>query len=293
MNVFPGGRDSTDRQGEITRRTSADWLWSANLTWRLGGRTNLRLAASRTVARPDAREVSPDAYVAVTGDCDFGGNPAVQHTSVTNGDARLEVYPSPGEILAVSGFYKRFIRPIIEFVSVPGGGQCRVFFGNGLNASNYGAEFEVRKRLGRFFAGGNVTLVRSRVTIDPELGTYDPHLALQGQSPVLVNGNLGYVDPGARLEITLLANYFADRVARYGTSFGVGVGQAPNNTERGRFTLDAKGRVVLGRHLGITLSGRNLTNTLVEFVNEAPSGIATVGRYRPGVDVTLGVSYDF
>jgi hypothetical protein len=291
LNVYPGGRDSTELDGDITRRVNRDWLWSGNVTWRLSGRTNVRLAAYRTVTRPDAREVSPDAYVAVTGDCDFGGNPEVQRTTVLNGDFRFEVFPAPGELFAISGFYKRFDRPIIEFLQQSGGGQCRIFFGNGLNATNYGAEFEFRKGFGRFFSGVNFTLVRSRIAIDPQLGAYDPDLALQGQSPVLVNGNLGYFDPDSRIEITALANYFSDRIVRYGRPFAEV--QGPNTTERGRLTLDAKAKVGIGRRLGFTLAGRNLTNEVVEFVNQGPTGTATVGRYRPGVDVSFGVSYDF
>jgi hypothetical protein len=289
MSVFPGGRDSTD--AEVRRRVNKDWLWSANLVWRLGDRTNVRLAGYRTVARPDAREISPDSYVAVTGDCDFRGNADLQRTSILNGDFRFEVYPGSGEIVAVSGFYKRFHQPIIEFITTATGGQCAVLFGNGEHATNYGAELEVRKRLGRFFAGGNLTLIRSRVAIDTALGSYDPNLPLQGQSPLLVNGSVGYFDPAARLEVTVLANYFADRIARYGTAFNRV--QGPNTTERGRWTLDAKATLALGSGLGVSMSGRNLTNQPIMLVNEGPETTAVVGQYRSGVGLTLGLSYDF
>jgi outer membrane receptor protein involved in Fe transport len=290
LNVIPGA-DTTREDLTPTSLRTEDWLWSANATVRLSERTNVRLAGYRTVSRPDAREVSPDVYVAVSGECDFSGNPNVQPTDIVNGDFRFEVYPGAGEIFAVSAFYKKFDQPIIEFIQTPGGGQCRYFFGNGEAATNYGAEFEVRKGLGPVFAGANFTVVRSRVTIDSALGNYDPDLTLQGQSPFLFNANLTFAPPPSRFEVSVLGNYYADRVVRYGQLFGDV--QGPDTVERGRFTLDAKLRVGLGRHLGVTASGRNLTDQTVEYVNEGPEVTAIVGSYRPGRELKLGVTYDF
>jgi outer membrane receptor protein involved in Fe transport len=290
LTVTPGA-DTTRPDLTPTFLRTTDWLWSANATVRLSEKTNIRLAGYSTVSRPDAREVSPDAYTAISGECDFAGNPEVQPTDILNGDLRFEVYPRAGEILALSAFYKKFDQPIIEFVQTPGGGQCRYFFGNGEEATNYGAEFEVRKGLGPLFAGFNILLVESRVSIDTALGNYDPELPLQGQSPFLLNANLSFAPAGSRFEITVLGNYYANRIVRYGQLFGEV--QGPNTVEEGRFTLDAKLRVGFGAHLGVTLSGRNLTGEDVTFVNEGPEVTAVVGGARPGTDLKLGISYDF
>jgi outer membrane receptor protein involved in Fe transport len=292
--VFPGGRLTPD--GPTARRYSTDLLWSGNLRLRFTDRMNLRLAAFRSVARPDARELSQDSYVPVASGCENQGNADLLHTAILNGDARWEWYPRPGELLSLSAFYKEFTDPIIEVVDTPGGGQCRVTYRNGTSATNYGLEIEVRRAfdflpapLAYLSAGANLTWVESRVVIPPNIGTYDPELDLQGQSRYLVNGNLAFNAPGGSFTATLLVNYFADRIARYGQL--AGTLQAPDLIERGRVTIDAKVQQRLGPHLSWSLAGRNLTDEPVVFFHRGMTGPVTAGTHRPGVSVSFGVGY--
>ncbi|MBL8988172.1 MAG: carboxypeptidase regulatory-like domain-containing protein [Gemmatimonadetes bacterium] len=287
--------------GEPTIRRNRDYLWSANLTGALSDRMNVRLAVARTVNRPDARELSPDEYVAIGGECSNQGNPNVRRAAILNGDVRWEWYPAPGEIVAVSGFYKRFTDPVVEIVDIQSSGNCRVGFVNAERASNFGGEVELRKQLsslpgilGRLAIGANLTVVKSRVTLGEALGgTADEEIPLVGQSPFLLNGNLSYLDPEHGFDVTLLGNYFDDRVLRYGARQLVtgGVVQVPSITEEGRFTLDAKAQKAFGR-LNLTLSGRNLTGAAVRNFQMSAIGRITTGFYRPGTSVSLGVGYD-
>ena len=68
------GTPETSTGEPISRHNKEYLLWSANVTWSLSDRQNLRLAAYNTVARPDPREVSPDYYAQVTGDCGDRGD---------------------------------------------------------------------------------------------------------------------------------------------------------------------------------------------------------------------------
>ncbi|WP_254493263.1 TonB-dependent receptor, partial [Salmonella enterica] len=90
-----------------------------------------------------------------------------------------EWYPSPGEIISVSGFYKTFDKPI-ELVAGEDGFQSKLFrFQNQKDAVNYGLELEFRKSLG-FIANrqwlrnlslfGNGSLIRSRINTLTYLG---------------------------------------------------------------------------------------------------------------------------
>jgi hypothetical protein len=293
--VFPGGRADPDADS-IPRHNVTDLLWSGNMTVRLSERMNLRFAAFRSVARPDARELSPDSYVPVAGGCENQGNGDLARTSILNGDVRWELYPRPGEIVSVSAFYKQFTDPIIEVVDTPGGGNCRVTYKNGTSATNYGAEIELRRTLDflpaplRFLTiGTNFTWVESRVVIPTTVGVFDPETALQGQSPYLLNVSLAYGDPAGRFTGTVLVNYFGDRIARYGQLSGEF--KPPDLIERGRVSVDGKVQQRVGPHLSWSLSAKNLTDQAVHYVHRTPTGAVTAGSYHTGVSVSVGFGY--
>src|SRR5581483_5809104 len=91
-----------------------------------------------------------------------------------NFDLRYEWYPSPGEIISVSGFYKNLDKPI-ELVETQSGGYFS--YQNQFRAKNYGVEMEVRKSLG-FIADkewlnnivifGNGTLIKSKIELQTQ-----------------------------------------------------------------------------------------------------------------------------
>ena len=299
LDLFDGGRDAaTADSTRLTQRRNKDLLFSGNLTIALNDRMNLRFAGFQSIARPDTRELSRDLYVDVVGSCPVVGNPSLQRTLILNGDARWEWYPSPGEIVAISGFVKHFDAPIIRVVS--GDNNCTFTFNNGTTAENYGGEFEVRKALlflpsvlSNLSLSANLTYVQSRIKIDPIFGNYDPDLELEGQSPFLLNAALAYVDARAGLDVSFLFNWFTDRISRYGFRSGGGADatQGPNIVERGRGVLDAKLRKDLWRGLSLTLSARNLTGAPVKFFQDTELGRITTGNYKPGTSVSIGITY--
>lgn len=272
-----------------------DLLWSGNLTLALGARTNLRFAGFRSVARPDAREKTFDVAVPVVGACEVAGDTAVHRTTAVNLDARYEFYRRPGEILAVSAFYKDFDQPIVEVLATPGGGNCRRTARNASSATNYGVEFEVRRAilLPGLQAGLNLAFIDSRVVMPTELGTYDADLTLAGQSPFLANANLSYTSGSGRLQFSLLLNYFASRVVQYGLAATSGGRQNPNVYERGRAQLDAKAQAALTSRLSLSLSGRNLTDAVSEYYHPTPSGDVRMGFERAGTTISVGLGYAF
>src|SRR5690606_416864 len=95
---------------------SDDILPAVNLTWSLLDDMNVRLGASRTLARPQFRELAPFSFADYAGGYLTIGNPALALTRVSNLDARWEWFFRPGALLAVSGFYKQFEDPIETLV---------------------------------------------------------------------------------------------------------------------------------------------------------------------------------
>ncbi len=235
---------SKDKSLPKARLSNDDWLPSANLIYQLGGDMNLRASYSRTLARPEFRELANYSSFDFAGDFLYGGNPNLKRTLIHNYDLRWEWFERPGEIYSVSGFYKRFIDPIER---VKSGSHKETSSRNVPEATVYGLELEVRKRLDNvvpflqhFQIGGNFTLVRSKVNIDSvELAiarAFDPNpkttRQLQGQSPYILNLDLSYGNYKLGTTASILYNVFGERLAE------VNRGDAPNVFETARGQLD-------------------------------------------------------
>lgn len=194
---------------QFTTTGEKNWrvLPSANLTYSLTPAMNIRLAYSKTAIRPDFRETAYFGFYDYEMDANIAGRQVVT-TIIDNLDLRYEWYPSPGEIISVSGFYKHLDKPI-ELVEIDAAsGYYR--FQNQYGAKNYGVEMEFRKNLG-FIADkewlnnivifGNGTLIKSKVQLvaEPMPGdNFETHRLpdqdrpLYGQAPWIVNGGIAW-----------------------------------------------------------------------------------------------------
>lgn len=119
------------------------WLPAMNLTWTPGGKANVRMAYSKTVNRPELRELSPFQYFNFDKGWVEQGNDTLGTAAMENYDLRLEYYSGPGELLAVGLFYKDFDRPIQKAL-LPLSTGFKEQPLNGENAELMGYETEVR-----------------------------------------------------------------------------------------------------------------------------------------------------
>src|SRR5690606_38994589 len=89
-----------------------DWrmLPSANLSYSLSSQMNLRAAYSKTAIRPDFRETSYFGFDDYDLDANISGRQLVS-TLIDNFDLRYEWYPAAGEMISISGFYKKMKDP--------------------------------------------------------------------------------------------------------------------------------------------------------------------------------------
>lgn len=290
-------------------RANRDILPSVNLTYELGDRMNIRAAAFEAVSRPDARELTPEVYFGIGGLCSQQGNADLIRTKIRNADVKWEFFPRAGEILSLSGYYKRFNRPTVTITDFPNNEACQFTFGQAREAEAYGGEVEVRSRLdvltpflSAITFGANVSIIRSKALLDSVTtsgirGTQSA--AFQGQSPYLLNFSLGYDSPSGAVSATVLYNYFADRVSQYGALRQAAPGQTsseriPDIFEQGRATLDARLRFRFSESISVSLSGRNLTNNRIVFTQVSPTGqLFRTGDTRNGTNVSVGVTYDY
>jgi len=214
---------------------NVDILPSVNFTYLLADNTNLRLAYSQTVNRPELRELAPFPYYDFTTQLTVYGNDKLRRALIRNYDVRWELFPNPGELLSVSYFYKK-LTDAIEMVNVPGSalGSDRTF--DNANGVNYGYELEFRTSLrhlsnvlSNFALTGNYTRVNSKVTTLTGIGLEKKDRPLQGQSPYMVNLSLLFSMPEHGFSASVLFNKFGERISEASTLASEDIREMPRN----------------------------------------------------------------
>jgi hypothetical protein len=270
------------------------------------GDQQIRAAGSRTIVRPQFRELAPfryDSYQEST-----LGNPFLENGEIYNADLRWSWYPSLGEIVSVGGFYKRFNNPI-EIVRLPTAGNN---IGtpepyNGPSANTYGLEVELRHDLSRWLPleglvfGSNATFAESTVKQDEDIEVFfgnpsatEPDILpaelftnaerpMVNQSPYLFNGSLQYTTPSGFGGVTLLYNFVGERLTQ------VGIQGFDDIYEEARHTLDLTLDHRLMDTVDLKVSAENLTDSDVEF----RLGDDSTLLYSPGRSYSVKASYAF
>ncbi len=279
-----------------------DLLPSINFVHRTTDRMNLRLSLAKTLARPTLREMTPSASEEFAIGSFFNGNADLKMTRITNFDLRWEWFVKPGEIIAVSGFYKKFKDPI-ELAIVTVNRDIKPL--NSEDATVMGLEFEFRRRLdwisshlASFKLGGNLTLVRSRVDIAQEeldeilplFPDADRERQMAGQSPYIVNLDLEYDHPSSGTSISAYYNVFGERFAFNSEGMTPDVYEQPFS----RLDLRLSQKFIAGTTLNAGIS--NLLDSKIEYLYEDKIGDSVADEvyesYSPGRTFSLGVNYN-
>ena len=257
-------------------------LPSLNFTYKLSDQTNFRLAYSSTVNRPEFRELAPFRYYDFNLVADIQGSPILTTATIQNVDAKWEFYPTPNELISVTGFYKHFRNPIESLLLLTPNGFAYTFF-NSESARSYGVELEMRKGfensssafLKNLTLVGNVSLIKSQVTVGdviraPELSGQineyrditDSKRPLTGQSPYLINLGLYYAAPTSGWQGNLLYNVFGQRI------FTVGNIDNPSIYEMPRHVIDLNVTKQVGKQLEFRLGIQDILNQPVRFAQD-------------------------
>ena len=278
-----------------------DWLPSINVIYAITEGMNLRVAATRTLARPTYRELAPfQSFNFVGGDIQEG-NPLLNRTLITNFDVRWEFFGRASEILAVSGFYKLFDDPIERVLRNVGEGRF-VSFQNVDHARVLGLELEARKRLDTWTTipviknlslGGNFSLVRSEVDIPEEemviIRASDPNASttrsLEGQSPFLLNLSTSYENYNLGTVIGIYYTVFGDRL------LSVTEGATPDVFEKARGDLDVTISQDLPANLRLKFTAKNLLGADMRQIQTFKGRIYDYSSYSRSRTIGLGISY--
>jgi len=206
-------------------REYLDILPSLNLSYNLE-KTKYRFSLSKTLSRPEFREVANFAYYDFIRNAQLLGNPKLEKSDIYNLDIKYEFYPKTGENFFVSFFGKNFIRPIEQIVadgSVPS--NLLLTYTNPENAILYGMELEFRKKINEWFDFyTNASIMNSEVEINGR------KRQLQGQSNYVLNGGINLNRKNNTLNLTY--NRVGDRIS------AVGFQGYPDIFENSRDVLD-------------------------------------------------------
>ena len=266
---------------------TGDWLPALGFTWLFAENDQLRATWSETVSRPDFRELSAAPYTDPELDLETIGNPDLKPSAIRHYDLRWEHYFSYSESLSVAAFLKNFELPI-EKIQVPGTGDLQSL-ANAESARNYGFEIDYFRGLGflnshleAFYTAANFSVIQSRIQLGRanDIQTNDSR-PLQGQSPTVLNLQLGYKTPDNRQEATLLYNVSGRRIAR------VGVFGAPDVYEQAFDALDFNWRYQFADAWTLKLRLRNLLDPKVEF----KQGDNTTREFRRGRELGLTLQW--
>jgi hypothetical protein len=270
---------------------------SVNSTYNLTEKSLLRLAYSRSMNRPEFREVAPLTYYDFTEKNSVVGNPNLKNASIHNVDFRFEFYPSPTETFTVAAFYKDFTNPI-EMVSIGTGSFYS--FDNALGATNYGIEVEVKKSLNfinlpSFSVNFNTSLIHSSVEFADQQAEHNR--ALQGQSPYVVNTGIYYQNNEKGISANVIYNVMGERIL---IAAQVNQGQVvvPDIYEMPRHTIDLSFNKKIGKQMELKAGLKDLlaqdhrTQQTYENGNNAPV-ILTNKLYNTGRTLSLGATWKF
>jgi outer membrane receptor for ferrienterochelin and colicin len=222
FNQIIHSHDYTNKPIEVNTK-KLDFLPSINTMYALTDKSNLRAAVSRTVSRPEFRELAPFSFFDFNQFTSLQGSEKLIRTSIINYDIRYELYPGAGELISVSLFHKNFTNPV-ELTLDPaiGVGLRSMTYRNVDKATASGFELEFRKKIiltrrrGELVASGNFSYISSKVDMRNVVGSARDFRPLQGQSPYIINGGLNYTHRKG-FSANLVVNRVGPRISTVGT----------------------------------------------------------------------------
>lgn len=224
----------------IQDSTVIDILPSINAVYNMTEKINIRIAYYKTVSRPEFRELVPFIFKDFVTGFSVEGNTALVRAKIDNYDVRAEWFPGAGQIVSVSGFYKRITNA--TEMAVNGAAQIKSLnYVNVPLVENTGFELEYRFKFSTLFNTDsskildNLTLfsnfayIKSRVDVSKIIGSDGTSRPLQGQSPYIINAGLQYLDNEKGWGANISYNVIGRRIVIVGASAEPDFYEAPRH----------------------------------------------------------------
>lgn len=296
---------------------------SLNIKFSPNEDSNIRLAASRTITLPEFKEIAPFEYVSQTG-LVTRGNPDLEASTNTNLDLKYEIFPSSGELISLTGFYKKISDPINK-ARERGSAPVFSYFNSGEEANIYGLELEARMDVieNENEAGldlevsGNITRMWHSQALKDIYDEQDrfirtfryngkDEIGLQGASDWIFNASLNVsTETENPFTATIVGAYASDKIFALGNPESQRLDQIDIQyndeiIEKGFVTLDLIMTKELNEHWELQFRGQNLLNPEIEryqairpISGNVNVSNQTIRSYDRGAVLSLGINYSF
>lgn len=271
-----------------------DLLPSVNLAYALTHQMNVRAAYSKTLARPEFRELAPFSYFDFLTYELVEGNPNLKRSLISNYDLRYEFYPTNLELVAISGFYKKLYNPIEQVLLAASAFQPIRSYQNAKEATTYGVEIEAKKKLGfvasmlqNFSFVGNISFIHSEIHLNGGNGFQVAKRPLQGQADYISNFGLYYEDLQGKFSGSLIYNKVGQKISR------VGFANLGDIIELPRDQVDLTFSAKLIEHVTFKFSAKDLLNQDHKFVQRTLEGDKIAELRKTGRSFSAGFTYQF
>ncbi|MGX7925156.1 TonB-dependent receptor domain-containing protein [Tsuneonella sp. HG094] len=308
----------------VIAKENAYWLPAATMTWNFAEDFQFRLHGSKTIARPQFRELGTIPVLDVESDRLLAGNPFLTDSTLWNAEGRVEWYPGRGERVSLAGFFKSLDKPIETIATIDAAGTLQVTNANAPKATLYGIEAEVVKYVGleglgdgfapfRLALSANYTWSKSKLKVGADDTTVlfpgnidSPLIApasqvftdgspLTGQSEHLANFQFGIENTDRLEQLTFLLTYASERVTSRGANTG-GV-LDPDIIEKPGFNLDIVARQGFEwpgfGELELKVEARNVLGTDHVEYQDYGTGRAAINNYAIGRTLAGSLSVKF
>lgn len=276
--------------------SQTDILPSINFVYSINNKQNLRLSYSKTINRPEFRELAPFLFRDYTIKYSVFGDTSLRRASIDNFDFRYEIFPGKSQIISFSIFNKNFTDPI-ELISVTNQ-EKTLSYRNTPSANISGYEFDFRVNIGQILSlptksilskiiiFGNYADVYSKVNLKVEDTTnfyYKKGRVMQGQSPYVINAGLTYQDDDNNFSSTVSLNKYGQRIflASNGDALQNGQLIEPNLWENGRTQIDLQfSKSFPSKKLDLKLTIKDILAQDLIFFEDTNSN----NKYDTGID---------
>jgi outer membrane receptor protein involved in Fe transport len=326
------GRDQAYASGDIVNGKvlnnekvleSLNFFPSFNMIYNATENQNLRLAYSRTIARPSFKELSFAQILDPITNRIFNGslfvyeNPITKEvtwdgnlveTNIDNLDLRWEYFLKKGQMFSVSPFYKRFNNPI-ELVRIPEQQTSTEYQPRNVGTGNlYGVELEFRKNfefispfLKDLNLSANFTYVKSSIDMtDIEFNarklyektgeTIQRTRSMAGQAPYVVNVGLSYQSDELGFDAGVFYNVKGPTLEIVGAGLFPDVFTEPFHN----LSMSFNKRLGQDNKHAIDFKVSNILNDRVEsFYKSFEAQDQIFNSYNPGVSFSFGYKYSF
>tara|TARA_B110000093_G_scaffold177051_1_gene213424 strand:- start:2905 stop:5946 length:3042 start_codon:yes stop_codon:yes gene_type:complete len=268
------------------------WYPAVNLSWRASEELQFRLGYSKTVSYPGLIERSASqSYDPATDDAIFG-TPELTVSEINNIDFRVEYYFGQSNSVSLAVFNKQISNPVERAIpDASGSAADGITFRNQQEAVLDGIELDFNAIVfdqddHSVFVNGNVSYIDSSVTLGAKSlqleGMGSDGRQLQGQSEYLANLQIGYDHFPSGQKLTLLVNYFDDRIFR--TARGAALGPI---IETGRTLIDINYEKQFGEEWDLKFQIKNLTDEPISYSQNN----RVIESYELGTSISLSLSY--